>query len=164
LDLLASRFLSKISHKCEMNRITILKNPAQKYWNKIVEHVFVQEGWINSVHDYKMFSRGFSNENFVLLTAVDSKTDDFVGSVCVGTYIKPEPLSAIGMYVVKNEFHGKGIGSRLFDEAVKLSAPRKFLYGVDDLMPKYRDRYGFDKMLDWYLHKVEADCCNVKPL
>jgi len=129
-----------------------------------VKHVFVQEGWVNSVHDYKTFSTGFSEENFVLLVAVDSETHEFIGSVCVATYTKPESLSTIGLYVVKKEFQGKGIGTKLFDEAMKLCAPRKFLFGVEKMMPRYRDKYGFDKIPNWHLREVKTEICNVKPL
>jgi len=147
-----------------MNRITILRNPAQAYWNKIVEHAFVKEGWVNSIHDYKALIKGFPNEKFVFSVAIDSETRNFVGCVGVGTYVKPEPLSAIGMYLVKDEFQGKGIGTKLFDAAIKECAPKKFLYGVEKLMPLYRDKYGFNKMPDWYLSEAHSKVSNIKPL
>lgn len=61
----------------------------------------------------------------------------------MATYTKPEPLSAIGMYVVKKEFQGKGIGSKLFDEAIKICAPRKFLYGGDLILEKMYENNAF---------------------
>jgi len=147
-----------------MDDITILRNPDPKYFEDIVEYVVTQEGWINSVHDYKTFSDAFPGENFILLVAVDSETQEFIGSICVATYLKPEPLSAIGMYVVKKEFQGKGIGTKLFDEAMRLSAKKKFLYGVADMVPRYRDKFGFDKMPDWHLVSAHSDIRKVKPL
>jgi GNAT superfamily N-acetyltransferase len=60
-------------------------------------------------------------------------TQEFAGSVCIATYTEPEPLSAIGMFYVLPSLQGRGIGSYLFDEAIKLCAPRKFLYGGKSL-------------------------------
>lgn len=55
-----------------------------------------------------------------------------MGAVSVGTYdgasAEHEPLSMYGMFVVRPEFRGCGIGLKLFDEALKLGAENKFLF------------------------------------
>ncbi|KAI6192337.1 Acetyltransferase, GNAT family [Aphelenchoides bicaudatus] len=147
-----------------MENITVLTNPDQKYWDDLVKHVVVEEGWINSTHDYKAFKDSFSDGNFILLVAVDKDSQEFIGSVCVATYTEPEPLSSIGMYYVLPSYQGKGIGSYLFKEAIKLCAPRKFLYGVENMMPKYRDVFGFNKIPDWHLVTARMENRKVKPL
>jgi hypothetical protein len=82
------------------------------------------------------------------------------------------------MFYVLPTYQGKGIGSYLFDEATKLCASRKFLFGgriceylnftfivsVTKMMAKYRDRYGFNKFTDWQVVTARMDSQKVKPL
>lgn len=91
-------------------------------------------------------------------------------------YVGPEPLSAIGMYYVHKDHQGKGIGSRLFQQAIGLCTERKFLYGGWSLYPllslpvlvekmtiKYRERHGFNKLPNWNLAAARMNAQRLNP-
>ncbi|RWS30284.1 hypothetical protein B4U80_12671, partial [Leptotrombidium deliense] len=56
----------------------------------------------------------------------------------------------VGMYVVKQEYRGTGIGKQLWNEAIAhLGERNKGLSAVSALLPVYRDKAGFSQIADW---------------
>ncbi|KAI6241110.1 Acetyltransferase, GNAT family [Aphelenchoides fujianensis] len=145
-----------------MENIAILHNPERRYWEQIVAYVPRQEGWMNAVDDYALFLAAFPGA-FHLLVAVDSTSREFVGIVSVATYAEPRPLSQIGMYVVRKERRGRGVGSAPWAEAMRVVAPRRFLYADEPMDVKYAERFGFDKSPGWTLRIAVAPLRAVRP-
>ncbi|KAI6180197.1 N-acetyltransferase domain-containing protein [Aphelenchoides besseyi] len=112
-----------------MEKYAILRNPGQEYWNQIVKYLVSNENWVSSLNDYQLFLNAFGN-NFHLLVAIDIETRNFIGAISVLTYPPPYSLTQIGLYVVVKKYRGGGIGSQLWNEAMKLATPNMFLYAV----------------------------------
>ncbi|KAH7729093.1 Protein T24A6.20 [Aphelenchoides avenae] len=144
----------------------VVDNPSQDIWKDLLKQVVEGEGWLNSVHDYSSWLKGFRDGQFHLLAAIHKETGRLMGAVSVGTYdaasAKDEPLSVYGMFVVLPEFRGQGIGLKLFDEAMKLGVENKFLFAAQAMSEKYASRYGFDKITPWRFQRLHANCSNVR--
>ncbi|KAI6208964.1 N-acetyltransferase domain-containing protein [Aphelenchoides besseyi] len=144
-----------------MEKYAILRNPGQEYWNQIVKYLVSNENWVSSLNDYQLFLNAFGN-NFHLLVAIDIETRNFIGAISVLTYPPPYSLTQIGLYVVVKKYRGGGIGSQLWNEAMKLATPNMFLYADEPMDEKYRDRCGFNKIPDWNLNMSTIEVQNVQ--
>ncbi|KAH7705664.1 Protein NAPE-2 a, partial [Aphelenchoides avenae] len=139
--------------------------PPVKMWKELVKLVVEGEGWLNSTHDYASWQEGFADENFHLFVAVDKENHTLVGAIGVASFenVRPEedPLSVLGMFVVRPEYRGKAVGSALFQRALEQCMPNIFLFSAKTMTQKYADRYGFKEICDWQLETYAAKCSDV---
>lgn len=120
-------------------------------------------GWFYGDDDYQRFIKGFGEENFNILVAVDKKTDRILGSVVTGFFesIEGSPaLVTLGLYIVRPELQGNGLGTMLFQQI--LNEPRfadlNFgLNGAPYMTKKYAQKFGYDKYPTWQGLKYKID-------
>ncbi|KHJ89132.1 acetyltransferase, GNAT family [Oesophagostomum dentatum] len=133
-----------------LDQVEILHNPDKKYWCKILEPMAYKEEWAFIDEDYTTWLN--SSEEFSLFVAVDKETGEPIGCVTSGldhsiSGKRDEDLRSVGMYYVKEEWRGSGVGTALFTKVIEnAKGSNMALHGVLKMSPKYASKYGFDKM------------------
>ncbi|KHJ98610.1 acetyltransferase, GNAT family [Oesophagostomum dentatum] len=116
----------------------------------IILRIAKTEGWLFNVEDYMTWASTF--EKFWFYLAIDKETQEAVGSVSLAfersvTGDKEGDVYIVGMYYVRPDWRGSGVGSALFDKVTALGGDANMvLHGVIKMSPRYASKYGYDKM------------------
>ncbi|KAH7705419.1 Protein F31F7.1 a, partial [Aphelenchoides avenae] len=124
------------------------------------------EDWLGSIHDYVAWRNGHAKGKYHLFAAVEQGSDRLLASVSVAvicaTTPGSEPLTVIGNWVTHPDYRGCGIGSRVFDEALKSSEGNTMLYSVESMSETYARRYGLAILSPWRMRCITAACSSVQ--
>ncbi|CAJ0589466.1 unnamed protein product [Cylicocyclus nassatus] len=136
-----------------LEQVTILSNPDFRYWSQILQPMVDTEDWAFVDEDYTTWKNSF--EKFWLFTAVEKDTDETVGCITLAfdrsiSGKEDEELYYVGMFYVREEWRGSGVGVALFDKVMEIAhGSNMTLHGVLKMSQKYATKYGFDKMPDY---------------
>uniref|UniRef100_A0AC35GN52 N-acetyltransferase domain-containing protein n=1 Tax=Panagrolaimus sp. PS1159 TaxID=55785 RepID=A0AC35GN52_9BILA len=140
------------------DNIIIIPYADYNRWKELMK-IIAEFGWFCAEEDYDRFSKGFGEENFNTLIAVDKATNKILGSVVIGFFetIDNSPaLVKLGLYIVLPEFRGKGIGRKLFKEVINDPRFKNANFGLNGnsyMSKKYAIEFGYDKFPNWQVCK-----------
>ncbi|KJH50947.1 acetyltransferase, GNAT family [Dictyocaulus viviparus] len=103
--------------------------------------------------DYSTWMNSF--EKFWYYMAIDKDSNEAVGGVCLAfdrsvSGNSDEDLYYVGMYYVRPEWRGSGLGTMLFEKILKIAGnSNTVLNGVMKMTDRYAAKYSFDKMVEY---------------
>ncbi|RCN53172.1 hypothetical protein ANCCAN_00726 [Ancylostoma caninum] len=99
-----------------------------------------------------MWKRVFGRR-FHMLVAYDEASFYPIGCICSATYNhrrRNAKTTVLGLYYVRKEFRGKGIGNELFRRIISNKKDHNlYLNGMSYMVEKYRIHYDFVVMTPW---------------
>ncbi|KHJ89133.1 acetyltransferase, GNAT family [Oesophagostomum dentatum] len=100
--------------KCR-DQVEIMLNPDIKYWSQIFKTISESVGWPFTVEDYNTWKNSMAV----------SETDECVGCVMMGfdrsvSGKKDEDCYSVGMYFVRPDWRGTGVGTALFEKLMEI--------------------------------------------
>ncbi|KHN84509.1 hypothetical protein Tcan_05511 [Toxocara canis] len=152
-----------------MSKYEIIRNPDDDVWRKIVDLTYKDESWTLGYQDYGIWLEAFSTNGFILFAAITTDTQEVVGSVSLAAYgsnVEHPEVMTVGMFYVRPDHRGMGIGSRLFSELMDEANKRGgnvALNGVLPMSPKYASRYAFNKFNEWHPMPVTIAVEHLRP-
>lgn len=112
-----------------------------------------EEEWELGNADFEVWQRCFPAESF--LCAVELETGKLMG-FCAGTK-HGEDIGFIGMYFVKSEYRGCGVGSALFKAVCRYLDGRNLCMAAAlPMVEKYRTRSAFKVVSNWKFRTAEG--------
>ncbi|CAD5207054.1 unnamed protein product [Bursaphelenchus okinawaensis] len=130
-----------------MSDFEIVKNPGKEYFDELIRKTGETEGWAVTGNEYGEFYKGFDDGCIAMYLMREKGSNKCVSAVITAKYrscsSSVQDLIAVGYFYAWQEFRGKGLGIKVFEEAMKHTADCNVtLIGVEAMHQKYAEKWG----------------------
>ncbi|EYC45073.1 hypothetical protein Y032_0439g1488 [Ancylostoma ceylanicum] len=127
-------------------------DPPQEVFIQLMRSAYASDLWSLAETDFCMWKRVFGRR-FHMLVAYDEASFYPIGCICSATYNhrrRNAKTTVLGLYYVRKEFRGKGIGNELFRRIISNKKDHNlYLNGMSYMVEKYRIHYDFVVTTPW---------------
>ncbi|CAJ0592459.1 unnamed protein product [Cylicocyclus nassatus] len=139
-------------------------DPPKEVFLYLMHCAYQSELWTLAETDLALWKKAFG-KRFRMLVAYDRDSLEPIGCICSATYLHRDrnaKTTVIGLYYVREEFRGKGIGNELFRRIIANKEHHNlYLNGISNMVRKYQILYNFALATPWRIVWYQIDTENL---